>query len=522
MSVTDEVGLERIGLAEKIGYALGDTASNLVFQILAIFALTYYTDTVGISPAIVGVLFLVVRFIDAFTDPLMGRIADSTQTRMGRYRPWLLWLAVPFGVAGVLAFSVPEASATIEIGYMFVTYVLITLVYTAINIPYSALVSSMTADPVERQQIQSWRFVGGQLGALSIGMFTMPLVEQLGGGAEGWRNTLIVFGVAAIVMFLICFAVTRERIGAVQPNEEAQQNVLWDDLKSLWRNDQWRILCAINFVLLTALIMRVQTVSYFIRDAMAIPDNLLEGHISAYFTLGGVAAISASFIPNVVSEKLTLRKLSLPFLSQVLLTTLTIMIGVVPLELGLYGCAAVVPAIIASVAMGRLFGRTRFLTLMFAAQVVGSLALYVVGASSFVGSALVFALINFFNQVAVPILWTLMADAVDYGEAKTGHRLPALVFSTVLFALKAGIALAGFLGGVLLSVYGYQAPVASDDVIVQSSETINGIVMIFALFPAFVTAILVFLAMQVRLTEPFMRQIRVQLSANPEKGATHA
>ena len=522
MSVVNEGSRERIRLAEKIGYALGDTASNLVFQILAIFAMTYYTDTVGISPAVIGVLFLIVRFIDAFTDPLMGRIADRTKTGMGRYRPWLLWLAVPFGVAGVLTFSVPEASQAVEVAYVFVTYVLITLVYTAINIPYSALVSSMTTDPVERQQIQSWRFVGGQLGALSIGMFTMPLVEQLGGGAEGWRNALIVFGIAAIVMFLICFATTRERVGAGNLDAEAEENALWHDLKSLWQNDQWRILCAINFVLLTALILRVQTVSYFIKDALAIPADQIGAHISAYYTLGGVAAISASFIPNVVSEKLTLRKTSLPFLSHLLLTALVVVFGVVPLKLGLWGIAVVLPSIVASIWVGRIFGRTQFLTLMFAAQVAGSVALYLVGASSFVASALMFALINFFNQAAVPILWTLMADAVDYGEAMTGHRLPALVFSTILFALKAGIAMAGFLGGVLLSFSGYVAPIGTDQTIVQSRETIDGIVAIFALYPALITIGLVILASRVKLTEPFMRTIQSQLSARSSAGAADA
>ena len=506
---------ERLSIAEKLGYALGDTASNLVFQILAIFAMSYYTDTVGLEPAVVGVLLLLVRGVDAITDPIMGGIADRTNTKMGRYRPWLIWLAVPFGVAGVLTFSVPESTPAVETGYVFVTYILITLVYTAINIPYSALISSMTSDPVERQQIQSWRFVGGQMGALTIGMFTLPLVEQLGGGAAGWRNTLIVYGIAAVVMFLICFASTRERIGGIDPADQSAENSsVLRDLGRLWQNDQWRVLCAINFVLLTALIIRVQTVNYFIKDSMAVPAEDVGTMVSAYFTLGGVAAISASFVPNVISERFSWGKLMLPVLFQLGLSAAVVLIGMVPLQLALFGIAATMIAIGACTIIGRMIGRVQMLMLMFAAQVVGQMILFAIGSSSFAMSALAFAMISFFNQVAVPILWTLMADSVDYGEAKTGHRLPAMTFSTVLFALKAGIAAAGFIGGLLLAWYGYQPAAEVGEAIVQSDRTLNGIVITFALVPAIISVALVWLASKLTLTRAAMYDVHERLAVN--------
>ena len=505
-----------IGLTEKIGYALGDTASNLVFQILAIFAMSYYTDIVGINPAVVGILFLIVRGIDAITDPIMGRIADQTSTKMGRYRPWLLWLAVPFGVAGVLTFAVPQASPGIEIAYMFVTYILITLVYTAINIPYSALISSMTADPVERQQIQSWRFVGGQMGALAISMFTLPLVGALGGGAAGWRNALIVFGIAAAIMFVICFLTTRERIGVTVKGADSESGSVWKDLQRLWQNDQWRILSAINLVLLTVIIMRVQTVSYFIGDSMAVPEDEVGAYISAYFTLGAVAAITGSFVPNVISERLSIKKLMLPIGSQVGLTVLVVGLGFVPLTLGALGCLVMLVAVGVSVFVGQRIDRVQMLTTMFAVQVIAQVILFTIGTNSFVQSALVFALLGFLNQVGVPILWTLMADCVDYGEAKTGHRLPALTFSTILFALKLGMALAGFVGGLLLAWYGYQTPADPDDVVIQSERTLNGIVVIFALVPAVITVLLVWLSSRITLTERAMRDIHGQLTLKPQ------
>ena len=516
MQAVSAVQPASIGLTEKIGYALGDTASNLIFQILILFALNYYTNVVGIEPAIVGGLFLIVRGIDAITDPIMGRIADKTSTRMGRYRPWLLWLAVPFGVAGVLTFAVPQASANVEIAYVFVTYILITLVYTAINIPYSALISSMTADPVERQQIQSWRFVGGQLGALSISMLTLPLVNALGGGADGWRNTLIVFGIAAAIMFFICFLTTHERIGTTGQATEDSAGSVWGDLGRLWQNDQWRILSAINFVLLTAIVMRAQTVTYFIQDSMAVPAEESGNLISTYFTLGAVAAITGSFVPNVIANRLTVQKLMLPLGSQFGLTALVVALGFVPLSLGILGCVVMLLALGGSILIGRQVDRVHMLGVMFAAQVVGQIALFFVGTSSFVLSALTFALLGFLNQVAVPILWTLMADCVDYGEAKTGHRLPALTFSTILFALKLGIALAGFIGAVLLSWYGYQTPTKAGDLVVQSDATRQGIIVIFALVPAAITCVLVWLASRVTLTSHRMRDVHAQLTVQPQ------
>ena len=510
-----------LGLVEKIGYALGDTASNFVFQILAIFALGYYTDTVGINPALIGVLLLIVRIVDAFTDPVMGRIADRTQTSMGRYRPWILWLAVPFGVSGVLTFAVPDTASTFEVAYVFVTYILVTLVYTAINIPYSALISSMTLDSDERQKIQSWRFVGGQLGALCVGMLTLPLVEALGGGAVGWRNTMIVYGVAAVIMFFICFAVTHERVGASDNDEyegSGDHSVL-EDLGRLWKNDQWRILCVINFILLTAIVLRVQMVSYVIRDALAIPLDLVDEHVSAYFTLGGVAAISASFIPNVVTGRFDWRKLFLPIGTQIGLTALTVALGFVPLQLGVQGCALVFVLLGISLLIGLRSGRVQLLTWMFAFHAAAQLGLFLVGGSSFVVSALMFAAAGFFNQVAVPILWTLMADSVDYGEVRTGHRLPALTFSTIIFALKAGIAMAGFLGGLLLATFGYQAPKIVGDFVLQNDSTIQGILITFALIPALITATLVWFAGRLKLSEAVMSDIHEDLNQRKLVGA---
>ena len=193
---------ERISVREKIAYGLGDTASNIIFQTVMMFLMLYYTDVVGLSPAVVGTMFLVVRFIDAVTDPLMGTLADRTHTRWGHFRPYLLWLALPFAIISILAFTTPELTGTNKIIYAFTTYTLLMIAYTAINIPYCALGGALTADAKERVTVQSYRFVFGMLGGVIVAALTMPLVEFFGEGdkAKGYQYTMAAMSLMGLVM----------------------------------------------------------------------------------------------------------------------------------------------------------------------------------------------------------------------------------------------------------------------------------------------------------------------------------
>ena len=224
---------------EKIAYGLGDTASNIIFQTVMLFLTFFYTDIFGISPAVVGTMFLVVRIIDAITDPLMGALADKTQSRFGQYRPYLLYLALPFAFISVLAFTTPDLSPSGKIWYAFITYTLLMLAYTAINIPYSALGGVLTADPDERVSVQSYRFVFGMLGGLLVTACTLPLVSFFGQGdqAKGYQLTIAAMSVLGVLLFLLCFKGTRER---VKPPAD-QQLTLKAGLKALWQNPAWRV-----------------------------------------------------------------------------------------------------------------------------------------------------------------------------------------------------------------------------------------------------------------------------------------
>ena len=204
-----EAATARLPVREKIGYGLGDTASNFVFHTVNVLLLYYYTDVFGISAAAAGTLFVVARVWDAITDPLMGAIADRTTTRWGKYRPYVLWMALPFGVAGYLAFANPQLGGEGKLIYAYVTYLLLMTVYTAVNVPYSALMGVMTPSSAERTSLSSYRFVGAFSGQLLISMAALPLVRKLGGGdiASGFKFTMALFSVVAVVLFILAILI---------------------------------------------------------------------------------------------------------------------------------------------------------------------------------------------------------------------------------------------------------------------------------------------------------------------------
>ena len=264
-------------IREKIAYGLGDTASNIIFQTVMMFLLIFYTDVVGLSPALVGTLFLVVRLFDAITDPLMGAMADRTKTRWGQFRPYILWLAVPFGIISVMAFTTPDFSYNGKVVYAFATYTLLMIAYTAINIPYSALGGVLTAEPSERVSVQSYRFVLGMLGGLIVAASTLPLVEWFGEGdkAKGYQLTMMAMSLLGVVLFLLCFSGTNERVST--PAE--QKTSFFDDLRSLWKNDQWRILCLAGLFLLTGQVLRATLAIYYVKYVLN-----LEQYITLFIT----------------------------------------------------------------------------------------------------------------------------------------------------------------------------------------------------------------------------------------------
>lgn len=438
----------RLKPIEKIGYGLGDFASNVVFQSILILLPAFYTDVFGLAPAVMGTMFLVVRLLDTVTDPVMGIIADHTNTRWGKFRPWLLWGAVPFAVVFVLTYTTPNFGGTGKLVYAYVTYSLLMILYTIVNIPYCALGAAITSDSQERVSANSYRFVLATSAGVLIAFFGPKLIAFFGNGNEqaGYPYAMAVFGLLAIVAFVGCFALTKERVAPVAPSKGA----FGLDLKSLLRNDQWRVVAILFLVLLVAIVLRGASQVYYIKWFAGRADL-----IAAFLTTGTVCQMIGAAFASPLTRK----------------------IGKVPSYILVQGII-----------------------------VAGSVALYFVSASNLAIIFVLFGLVNFFVQMGAPILFSMAADTVEYGELKTGRRVSGLLFSGALFAVKLGVAIGGWLVGMILATYGYQGQAES-----QTPEAIRGIVLSLTLFPAIGHLLLIPIVSFYRLNQSRCDEIRTQL-----------
>lgn len=438
----------KVSASEKIAYGLGDTASNIVFQTVMLFLTFFYTDIYGISPAFVGTMFLAVRVIDAITDPLMGAWADRTNTKYGKFRPYLLWFALPFGLISVAAFTTPDFGESGKQWYAFLTYTALMMVYTAINIPYCALGGVLTADPKERVSVQSYRFVFAMLGGLLVSGLTLPLVDFFGQGdkAKGYQLTIAAMSVAGVAMFLWCFANTKERIA---PPPE-QSSGFWQDMKGLWQNDQWRILALAAIFLLTGSVLKNTLAIYYVKYYLNQPDS-----ITSFITLGMLGSVAGCMLAQPLAGK----------------------VEKVKAYIGLQILAALV-----------------------------CVATYFVAPTEVVAAYVMFILWNFFFNAATPLLWAKMADVVDYGQWKTGVRSTGMVYSSIIFFIKLGLAIGGAAAGWLLAFYDYQADQ------LQTASTQQGILLSFCLYPAIGSLVVAAIISRYRLTVAQVEAIQQQLA----------
>ena len=445
MPATSTVTSTWLSKKEKIAYGLGDTASNIIFQTVMLFLTFFYTDIFGISPAVVGTMFLLVRIIDAVTDPLMGILADKTSSRHGHYRPYLLWLAIPFAFFSVLAFTTPDLSEQGKVIYAFVSYTFLMLAYTAINIPYSALGGVLTANPAERVSVQSYRFVFGMLGGLLVTALTIPLVGFFGQGdqAKGYQLTIAAMSVFGMVLFFICFLGTKERVST--PPE--QRIGYGSSLRQLWRNEPWRILCLAALFLLTGMVLRTTLAIYYVKYYL-----MMDELVTWFVTIG--------------------------------------MIG------NILGCAC------AQFVSNRMDKVHAYIGLQCIAAVICGLSFFI-GPEQWLLACVMYFFWGFFLQMATPMLWAKMADTVDYGHWQSGVRITGLVYSSIIFFIKLGLALGGALAGWLLAFYQYQPAIE------QTAATKQGILLSFTLYPA-IGSVLVALVM----SRYILTQSRVQSIAS--------
>jgi GPH family glycoside/pentoside/hexuronide:cation symporter len=443
---------QKLSVVEKVGYGLGDTAANFIFQTMVMFQLAFYTDTFGITAAAAGTLLVVVRVWDAVFDPIMGVVADRTNTRWGKFRPWVLWTAVPFGIMGFLTFITPDLSPAGKLVYAYGTYIVLMMVYSANNLPYSALSGVMTGDVAERTSLSSYRFVFAMLAQLVIQGLALPMVHHFGQGnnAKGYQVTIGIFSALAVIFFFITFAATKERI---QP-PPGQDTSVRRHAADLLKNGPWLVMFVVTLVLFITLSMRGSVVLYYFNYYVSK---------QALLPILGALGLSATTATGAADH---VRNVSFAFSAFNVLGTTSTIVGIFfSKRLALrYGKRNVFIGGLAGTALFTsvfLFLPPGAVVLMFASEMLR----------------------QFVYGFTIPLLWAMMADVADFSEWKTGRRATGMVFAAIVFALKAGLGFGGAITGYVLSLYGYVPNVP------QAAGTLDGIRYTMSVFPAVTFAV---------------------------------
>jgi GPH family glycoside/pentoside/hexuronide:cation symporter len=431
-------------LREKISYGFGDLASCLYWQTISTYLAIFYTDIFGITALAAGTMMGVSRFADAFIDPAMGMIADRTNTRWGKFRPFLLWGCVPLAVAAFLTFTVPDFEAKGKLIWAYATFNAMMLIYTAINIPYTALMGVITPDSNERTMLSSIKFVGAFAGGMIVSATLLPMAK-VGGwlGAttvkEGWQRSFMIYGVASVIFFLIVFFNTKERV--LPP--KAQKTSLGKDLKDLLTNRPWLILLATTIIFIFFVALKGNVTAHYFKyyvgsQTLTLP-SFLPKSIAGTQTWGWESLVSAFNTSNQVLS--LIGALLIPFVAKMAgrKTAFAILFVI---------------AIISTASF--YFLKPDQLLLMFAINAVGSIT----------GGPL------------SALLAAMYADTADYAEWKTGRRATGLIFSASIFAQKQGWGIGAGIALVLLNFVGFIANK------VQSPAAIDGLVKLMSVYPA--------------------------------------
>ncbi len=442
---------ERLSFKEKLAYGLGDTASNFCFQAINLFLAYYYTDIFGLEAAAVGTLMLIVPIAVAALNPVVGALSDRTRTRWGKFRPWILWGSLPYGVIACLMFANPPLGAHGKLLYAYVTYSLMLIVYVVINTPYGALMGVMSPSSEDRTSLSSYRFACAFLGALLIGWLVPWLKDALtpahGSPADGFRNTMVIFAVLSVAMFLYTFWNTRERV--TSPPEE--KGSLGKDIGDLKSNGPWLVLFFVAFLNLTNVGLRNGAGIYYFKYVVGN-----EGAIGTFNFVGFLCFILGALATKLFTARWPRRALMI---------WLTLINGG-----GIAACYFINP---------------HNLPALYVMNIIASFA----------------------AGPTPAIVWSMYADTADYGEWKFRRRATGLIFSATVFVQKVGLAIGGAMIGWLLSYYGFIANAT------QTPRVEHGITLLFSLLPGAFALLAGFATIFYTLDEPQVKQIEQELAA---------
>jgi len=409
----------KLSVKEKIGYSLGDTASHFVWDMVGFWLLFFYTDVYGISAAAAGTIMLVARFWDMAIDPVIGVVSDRTNTRWGKFRPYILFGAVPYAILAILTFTTPNFGDVGKIIYAGATYVLLMTAYAAINLPYSALGAVMTDDTYERAGLNTYRFIAGFTGQFVVTGLALTLAEFFGGGdkAQGFQYTVFLFAGLSLIFFFITFKTTKER---VKP-PKAQENSLKEDVKNLFQNKAWIILALVGIISFIMFAMQNAAIAYYFKYYLG-----RESNVQLFNVIGTIALIVALPLSKPLAKRFGNKNV---FIGSSLISGL-------------------------------------FFILIYIAGINDLTTIYVFNIIAKMAYA-----------PAVPLLWTMIADSADYGEWTTGRRATGLYFSAAVFAQKAGWGIGAAVAGWILAASSFVPNV------VQSETAITGIKLLVSVIP---------------------------------------
>lgn len=467
MALTNE---NKLTLKEKVGYGFGDAASSMFWKLFGMYLMFFYTDIFGMEAKAVGTMFLITRIWDSLFDPIVGIIADRTKSRWGKFRPYILYVAIPFGIIGVMTFYTPAFGDTGKIVYAYLTYSVMMMVYSAINVPYASLLGVISPSPKVRNVLATFRMTFAYIGSFVTLLLFNPLVNYFSGHSKaledqqrGWVMAVAVIALASVVLFLLCFAWTKERVQV----QEDQKSTLKQDVEDLVKNRPWWILLGAGV-------------------AALVFNSVRDGAALYYFKY---------YVREDLFQQITL--FNIPFV----LSGLYLAVG---------QAANILGVVLAAPVSNRIGKKSTYMSAMVLAT-IGSILFYWLPADNIVGIFVFQIVISICAGSVFPLLWSMYADCADYSEYRTGNRATGLIFSSSSMSQKLGWALGTAITGWLLGHFGFQANQE------QSLETLSGIRMFLSFFPAIGTMLSVFFILLYPLNEHRMEQIAQSLDARREQ-----
>lgn len=440
---------QKLSILEKIGYGSGDAAVNVVISSMFLIITFFYTDIFGLKPKDMALLFLLVRFIDAIADPVMGLITDKFTTKWGRYRPYFLFLSVPFGISVFLTFTTPEFDYTGKLIYAYVTYIFVNLMFTSVTIPYISLIGVLTSDSKERLTANGYRLFFAKIAAFLVSIVVPILAENLGKNdlSRGYQLAMGIMALLGTLLFLFCFFTTKERV-----EHEVDKKPVSEQLKLLFKNGQWTLLFGVCFF---------GTVGYVIRGSVAI--------FYAKYFLGGDASVQSTFMATGVTAAI----LAMP----------------VSTYITKHYCKI------------KLFKWTQL-----AVGVISLVMFFVVKPGDMVLAYVIYFILSFVVDLHAPVFWSAISEAVDYGHAETGKRVSGLSFGGISFAQKAGMGVAGAAVGYLLDFFEY----SPDGV--QNETALVGLALMLTIIPGVFHVIMGVLMFRYKITDEYYETIKKKLN----------